>query len=35
MTAIAWQWSWPGLNIPLLVSQEVASLLEGYRCKYE
>lgn len=31
MTAIAWQWSWPGLNTPLLVSQEVASLLEGYR----
>lgn len=33
MTAIAWQWSWPGLNTPLLVSQEVASLLESYRQK--
>ncbi|MEI7418752.1 MULTISPECIES: Mov34/MPN/PAD-1 family protein [Pectobacterium] len=31
MTTIAWQWSWPGLNTPLLVSQEVASLLESYR----
>ncbi len=34
MTAIAWQWTWPGLNTPLLVSQEVASLLESYRQKY-
>jgi len=33
MTAIAWQWSWPGLNTPLLVSQEVASVLESYRQK--
>lgn len=31
MTAISWQWSWPGLDTPLLVSQEVASLLERYR----
>ena len=34
MTAIAWQWTWPGLNTPLLVSQEVASLLESYRQKH-
>ncbi|MBC8648343.1 MULTISPECIES: Mov34/MPN/PAD-1 family protein [Pseudomonadaceae] len=33
MTAIAWQWTWPGLNTSLLVSQEVASLLESYRQK--
>ena len=33
MTAIAWQWSWPGLNTPLLVSQEAASVLESYRQK--
>ncbi len=33
MMAIAWQWSWPGLDTPLLVSQEVANLLEGYRQK--
>lgn len=31
MTAIAWQWSWPGLNTPLLVSEEVASFLDSYR----
>ncbi len=31
MTVIAWQWSWPGLDTPLLVSQDVASLLERYR----
>ncbi len=33
MTAIAWQWSWPGLNTPLLVSQEVASILKSYSQK--
>ena len=33
MTAIAWQWSWPGLNTPLLVSKEAASVLESYRQK--
>ncbi|MFJ5440991.1 Mov34/MPN/PAD-1 family protein [Pectobacterium sp. CHL-2024] len=33
MTAIAWQWSWPKLHTPLLVSQEVANLLESYRQK--
>lgn len=31
MTAIAWQWSWPGVDTHLLVSQDVASLLERYR----
>ncbi|KMK81838.1 Mov34/MPN/PAD-1 family protein [Pectobacterium brasiliense] len=33
MTAIAWQWSWPELHTPLLVSQKVANLLESYRQK--
>lgn len=31
MTPIAWQWSWPGVNTNLLVSEEAASLLESYR----
>lgn len=31
MTAIAWQWSWPGVDTHLLVSQDVANLLERYR----
>lgn len=31
MTAIAWQWSWPWVDTHLLVSQDVADLLEGYR----
>ena len=31
MTPIAWQWSWPEVDSHLLVSQDVASLLESYR----
>jgi hypothetical protein len=31
MTQIAWQWTWPGVDTHLLVSQDVASLLESYR----
>ncbi|MEC6745982.1 Mov34/MPN/PAD-1 family protein [Pseudomonas qingdaonensis] len=31
MTPIAWQWRWPGVDTHLLVSQDVASLLESYR----
>ncbi|MDX1296713.1 MAG: Mov34/MPN/PAD-1 family protein [Pseudomonas sp.] len=31
MTAIAWRWGWPGVDTHLLVSQDVASLLERYR----
>ncbi|MCG4454885.1 Mov34/MPN/PAD-1 family protein [Pseudomonas sp. MMS21-TM103] len=30
MTAIAWRWGWPGVDTHLLVSQDVASLLERY-----
>jgi hypothetical protein len=31
VTSIAWQWSWPGLDAHLLVSQSVADLLQRYR----
>lgn len=31
MMAFAWQWSWPELDTPLLVSQGVASLLGRFR----
>ena len=31
MTTIAWQWNWPGVDTHLLVSRDVASLLENYR----
>ncbi|WP_373429060.1 MULTISPECIES: Mov34/MPN/PAD-1 family protein [Achromobacter] len=33
MTGIAWQWSWPGVDTHLLVSQNVANLLGRYRQK--
>ncbi|KWS62527.1 MULTISPECIES: Mov34/MPN/PAD-1 family protein [Pseudomonas syringae group] len=31
MTPIAWRWSWPKIDTHLLVSQDVASLLDSYR----
>lgn len=33
MTEISWRWSWPGINVHLLVSQEVACLLKRFRQK--